>query len=165
MLVRAVRCDPGIVRRTVHLAGEPYTVIVDDEGLPRRFSTRHLDALGNRTSAPDDARPIVLLAELTDGATFAQANVENRRNRSRPVPRAAGHISAGPAASSPVAVALQHFQAPLMCSSAPCSSLLLIRLCNSRADPCPLTSRSGELALLRAIVASGGRLPARLLEI
>src|SRR5207253_11423141 len=71
--------ERGVIGRVVQLDGEPYTVI---GVMPPRFPPTFLDAelwtpLGITTTAPDDGRTnIVTIAQLADGVTFAEANVE-----------------------------------------------------------------------------------------
>ena len=151
--------DPGIVGQTVQLDGEPFTVIgVMTKGFPPPFLDAEIwTPLGNRTSAPDEARTnVVTIAELADGATFAQANFEIGaivRDLSRELPRTHQGWTGG------ILTYRQwqygNFQAPLNVLFGAVLVLLLIASCNiASLTLAHVTSRSGELALRRAIGAT-----------
>src|SRR5258707_112366 len=71
--------DRAIVGRTIHLDGEPFTVIgVMPANFPPQFLTADLfTPLGIAKSAADNGRTyLVTIAQIADGATFAQAEAE-----------------------------------------------------------------------------------------
>ena len=156
---RRFGADPSIVGRTVQLDGDPFTVIgVMTKGFPPPFIDAEIwTPLGNRTSAPDEARTnVVTIAELADGATFAQANVEIGEivgGLSRELPRTHQGWTGG------ILTYRQwqfgNFQAPLNVLFCAVLVLLLIASCNiASLTLAHVTSRSGELALRRAIGAT-----------
>ena len=156
---RRFGADPSIVGRTVQLDGDPFTVIgVMRKGFPPPFLDAEIwTPLGNRTSAPDEARTnVVTIAELADGATFAQANAELGelvRDLSRELPRTHQGWTGG--ILSYRQWQYGNVQAPLNVLFGAVLVLLLIASCNiASLTLAHVTSRSGELALRRAIGAT-----------
>src|SRR3954470_2017547 len=151
--------DPNIVGRVLQLDGEPYTVV---GVMPARFPPTFLGAelwtpLGIVKSAADDARTnIVTIARLADGATFAQANAEIGgivRDLSRELPRTHQGWTGGLLTFRDWQYG--NFRAPLNVLFAAVLVLLLIASCNiGSLTLAHVTSRSGELALRRAIGAT-----------
>lgn len=151
--------DPSIVGRTVQLDGEPYSVI---GVMPKSFPPRFLDAelwtpLGITTTAPDDGRTnIVTIAQLADGATFAQADAEVAgilRDLAKELPRTHQGWTGGLVTYRDWQYG--NFREPLGVLLGAVLVLLLIASCNiASLTLAHVTSRSGEFALRRAIGAT-----------
>ena len=151
--------DRGVIGRVVQLDGEPYTVI---GVMPARFPPTFLDAelwtpLGITTTAADDGRTnIVTIAQLADGVTFAEANAETGaiiRDLARELPRTHQGWTGG--LLSYREWQFGNFRAPLNVLFGAVLVLLLIASCNiASLTLAQVTSRSGELALRRAMGAS-----------
>src|SRR4051812_7494324 len=151
--------DPNIVGRVLQLDGEPYTVV---GVMPPRFPPTFLGAelwtpLGITRSAPDEARTnIVTIAQLADGATFAQAGAEVAdivRDLTRELPRTHQGWTGGLLTFREWQYG--NFRAPLNVLFAAVLVLLLIASCNiASLTLAHVTSRGAELALRRAIGAT-----------
>ena len=152
--------DPAVIGRVVQLDGEPYTVI---GVMPKRFPPPFLSAemwtpLGITTSLPpDDGRTnIVTIAQLADGVTFEQANAEVGeivRGLARELPRTHQGWTGGLLTFRDWQYGA--FRAPLNVLFCGVLVLLLIASCNiASLTLAHVTSRSGELALRRAIGAT-----------
>jgi predicted permease len=151
--------DPGIVGRTVHLDGEPFTVIgVMAGGFPPPFLDAEIwTPLGNRTSAPVDGRTnVVTIAELAEGATVALADAEIGaivQDLSRELPQTHQGWTGGVLTYREWQYG--SFRAPLNVLFCAVLVLLLIASCNiASLTLAHVTSRSGELALRRAVGAT-----------
>jgi putative ABC transport system permease protein len=151
--------DRTIVGRSVRLDGDPYTVI---GVMSERFAPPFIDAelftpLGITTSAPDDGRTyVVTIAELAEGVTFEQANAEVAeifKDLARELPRTHQGWTAGLLPYREWQYG--RFRAPLNVLFGGVLVLLLIASCNvASLTLAHVTSRSGELALRRAIGAT-----------
>jgi putative ABC transport system permease protein len=156
---RRFGADPDVIGRTVRLDGDPYTVI---GVMPGRFPPRFLEAelwtpLGITTAAPDTGTTnIVTIAQLADGVSFEQANAEVRdlfAGIARELPRTHQGWTSG-------ILTFRQWQyggvrAPLAVLFCAVLILLLIACCNiASLMLAHVTSRSGELALRRAIGAT-----------
>jgi putative ABC transport system permease protein len=152
--------DPGVLGRTVQLDGEPYTVIgVMPNGFPPPFMAADIwTPLGFTTAAPlDVARTnIVTIAQLADGVTHEQANAETAgivRDLGRELPKTHQGWTGG--ILSYRSWQFGNFRAPLTILFGGVIVLLLIASCNiASLTLAQVTSRSGELALRRAIGAT-----------
>jgi putative ABC transport system permease protein len=151
--------DPGVIGRAVQLDGEPYTVI---GVMPAQFPPTFLDAelwtpLGITGSAADDGRTnIVTIAQLADGVTLDQANGETSaiiRDLAHELPRTHQGWTGGLLTYREWQYG--NFRAPLNVLFAAVLVLLLIASCNiASLTLAQVTSRSGELALRRAMGAT-----------
>jgi hypothetical protein len=152
--------DRGAIGRTVRLDGDPYTVI---GVMPRSFPPQFLETevwtpLGITDSAPaNEARTyLVTIAQLKDGATLAQADAEIRDivgALAKEVPRTHQGWTGG-------VISFREwqyggFRTPLVVLFLAVMILLLIASANvASLTLAHVTSRSGELALRRAIGAT-----------
>src|SRR5262249_4656224 len=151
--------DRTVIGRTVQLDGAPYTVVgVRPQDFPPPFLAAEVwTPLGIVNTAPDDARTnIVTIAQLADGATFAQANAEFGaivRDLARELPRTHQGWSGGLLTFRDWQYG--NFRAPLTVLFCGVVVLLLIASCNiASLTLAHVTSRAGELALRRAIGAT-----------
>jgi putative ABC transport system permease protein len=151
--------DASVIGRRVELDAEPYIVIgvMPQSFPPKAFAADLWTPLGIRTTAPDDARTyIVPVAELSAGATLAQADAEARAilaDLARELPKSHQGWTGG--VLSYREWQYGGFRTPLVVLFLAVTVLLLIASSNiASLTLAHVTARGGELALRRAIGAT-----------
>jgi len=153
--------DRNVIGRNVELDGDPYTIV---GVMPRSFPPTFLEAeawtpLGiTKTANPAEGRTyIVTIAELADGATFEQAAAEVRAivaDLTRELPKTHQGWTGGLITFRDWQYG--SFRAPLVVLFCAVVALLLIASSNvASLTLAHVTARRGELALRRAIGATG----------